>query len=129
MQHPRRELSIAWDNLSANVAGTADLFLLPETTLADDPVLDPVTIPGDTLAGAVFNFGTLVGQNDTVTIEKDLLFSLDPSNPCLDFGCESGVIQVAVSYLPAVLPLPPAVALFLAGLAGLSFLGLRRKTV
>ena len=64
-------------------------------------------IPGEAFEGAIYNFSPL----------------LTPDAPCVQ-PCESGVVQVAVTFAPAALPIPAAIWLF--GSAALA-LGLLRK--
>lgn len=120
--------SLAWANVVADIAGIGQTFLLPATPVYEDPVLGTIAVPGDTLAGAVFRPAGLLGAGATMTVYKDLLFSLAP-DACAPFdtGCESGVVQVALTFTPAAVPLPLALPGFLGGLVAVSLIGSRRR--
>ncbi len=82
---------------------------------------ETVTLPGLQLEGAIYNFSPFLMPGEMATIQKELQFLLAPDVPC-ELPCESGVVQVAVAFAPAALPIPPAIWLFVSAALGLGFI-------
>ena len=101
---------VTWrTTFTSNRAGILELIELPEIQ----------EFPEGTLSSAVFRFDAALNPGESFTLTKTLQYAGG------DAG--GGVQQLDVVNLPAALPLPPALGLFLAALAALSFMGFRQR--